>query len=270
MKRPRQPVAYCFIRPEPPYRASAFCAGLTACGYRVLDRAHPTDAMPGDLVVTWNRYGQGEAAAITGEARGARTIVAENGYIGRDGDDRQFYALALDGHNGSGSWPSGDAVRLKAQTLEWLPWRDDGKHILVLPQRGIGPAGVGMPKDWTDLIMADLPRRTKRPIRLRPHPGRHAAPPLSRDLKGAWAVVTWGSGAAVKALAAGIPVFHALPRWVGAPAARLLTAGTDFEAPWLGDRSPMFEILSGAQASLAEIASGAAFHRLLEGVQCRG
>jgi hypothetical protein len=100
--------------------------------------------------------------------------------------------------------------------------------------------------------------------RVRPHPGRHDNVPLERDLARARAVVTWGSGAALKALAWGIPAFYALPSWIGAPAARPL-AQMDL-GPVRDDakRLAMFERLAWAQADLEEIAAGDAISRLLE------
>lgn len=85
--------------------------------------------------------------------------------------------------------------------------------------------------------------------------------PLGADLKDCWAVVTWSSGAAIKAIAAGVPAFHALPNWIGAPAAKPF--GSDLENPFLGDRLPMFQRLAWAQWGLDEIASGEPFKRLL-------
>jgi hypothetical protein len=73
--------------------------------------------------------------------------------------------------------------------------------------------------------------------------------------------VTWGSGAAIKAIAAGIPVFHELECWIGAEAA---TFGiNDLEHPFLGDRHLMFHRISWAQWTAEELASGEPFRWLL-------
>jgi hypothetical protein len=79
-------------------------------------------------------------------------------------------------------------------------------------------------------------------------------------------VVTWGSGAALKALAMGVPVFHTFPQWIGAGAANPL--GSDLEKPFRGDRLPMFRRLAWAMWPLHELESGAAFAALLGGAQC--
>jgi hypothetical protein len=68
--------------------------------------------------------------------------------------------------------------------------------------------------------------------------------------------VTWGSGAGIKSIVAGIPVFHEMPNWIGAPAAKL--GLDDIEQPFLGDRQPMLNRLAWAQWDLDEIASGEA------------
>ena len=98
--------------------------------------------------------------------------------------------------------------------------------------------------------------------RIRPHPGEgKPAIALDDDLKRARCVVTWGSGAALKALIAGVPVFYGMPKWIGAPASTLFAG--DVSAPVLGDRLAMFRRLAWAMWSVDEIASGQPFALLL-------
>jgi hypothetical protein len=120
-----------------------------------------------------------------------------------------------------------------------------------------------MPREWSYATGRALPLRTKRPIRLRRHPGHAKTEPYD-DLRNAHAAVTWGSGAAIKALAFGVPVFHAFPRWIGAPSALSLD-GSDLEAPLCDDdaRLAMFRRLAWAQWPMADIVSGEAFSWLL-------
>jgi hypothetical protein len=73
--------------------------------------------------------------------------------------------------------------------------------------------------------------------------------------------VTWGSGAAIKAIAAGIPVFHELKCWIGAEAAQF--GIEDLEHPFLGDRHLMFHRLSWAMWTSEELESGEPFRWLL-------
>lgn len=74
-------------------------------------------------------------------------------------------------------------------------------------------------------------------------------------------MVTWASGAAIKAIIEGIPVFYEFNDWIGAPAARY--GIDDTENPFLGDRNPMLHRLSWAQWTAEEIASGEPFKCLL-------
>jgi hypothetical protein len=76
-----------------------------------------------------------------------------------------------------------------------------------------------------------------------------------------FAAVTWGSGAAIKAIIAGVPVFHEFSRWIGAPAAKFGAA--NLEQPFVGDRLPMLRRLAYAQWSVAEIERGEPFALLL-------
>lgn len=253
------PTAACVIRSGPSYRQEQFVRGLKACGFRVeLKAAVRPDS--GDIIVVWNRYGQFERYAKRYEDRGCPVIVAENGWIGQTPDGHKLYALCRDHHNGAGRWKEGTEDRWSPLGIELKPWRSDGTHILVLPQRGIGPPGVAMPGGWLDDVVRRLRKATRRPVRIRKHPGLEKTP-LEPDLEDCWACVTWASGAAIKAMAAGIPVFHELERWIGAPAARFGMA--DLENPFLGDRLPMFRRLAWAQWSIEEIATGEPFRRLL-------
>jgi len=139
-------------------------------------------------------------------------------------------------------------------------WRNDGEHILVLPQRGMGERGVRQEKDWLPSVLARLQKATDRPIKVRYHPGIRPHPPI--DFSDTWACVTWASGAAIKAIVAGIPVFHEFPKWIGRPAARL---GLDnLEDPFLGDRGPMLHRLSWATWTAEEIEKGEPFKWLLK------
>lgn len=253
------------IRDHPTARREPFCEGLRALGFDVVTGKAP-EPRPGDALVIWNRRaGQGHEIARQYEAAGAAVIVAENAYIGALPTDCRLYALALNHHNGAGRWHVGGEDRWSRLGVEVKPWRREGDHILVLPQRGIGEPGVAMPQGWPDSMRRYLPTRTRRPVRVRVHPGNlktHHVPGLYDDLRGAHAVVTWGSGAAIKAICAGIPVFHELPRWIGAPAARPLMGGS-LEEPWTGGRQPMLHRLAWAQWTVEEIASGEPFRHLL-------
>jgi hypothetical protein len=257
----RSTAAVC-LRSSPHYQREAFATGFGRAGYRV--QAEPAPApRPGDVLLIWNRQPSFQAAADRYEAAGATVVVTENGYLGSEQKPPTVFALAKGQHNGAGRWRIGETERFDLFRVEVKPWRSTGSHLLVLDQRGFGPPGVAMPKGWAADAARRLREVTDRPIRIRPHPGkdRHQVP-LGPDLVDCWAVVTWGSGAALKALCEGIPVFHEFDRWIGAPAATLGIA--DVEAPKLGHRRPMLHGLSWAQWTLAEIESGEAFEWLLQ------
>ncbi len=251
------PTAWVNIRHPNTPRHDAFLAGVAANGFKPVAGFHPAKCTRDDIVITWNRHHTHGDIATAALKIGARLIVAENGYIGAVGET---FALALEHHNGAGRWNIGDKPR--PLNVEIKPWRADGEHILVLPQRGIGAPGVAQPRDWRQPIERRLRRVTHRPVRVRDHPGkRRNDVSLADDLRNAWAAVVWGSGAGIKALCMGYPVFHEFDRWIGGPAA---VQGIDaIENPFLGDRGPMLHRLSWAQWTFAEVESGEAFRCLL-------
>lgn len=254
------PTATVMVRAEPAERLAAFEIGLSRRGYQVVHKT-PRRISPNDVLVIWNRYQATDQVANRFEVNGATVLVTENGWIGSDRHRRPYYALARQHHNGAGTWEVGPTDRLAELTFELKPWRKTGDHILVLPQRGIGPPGVKMPAGWAVDVIRRLEKLTKRPVRLRPHPGKER-PSLDPDLENCWAAVTWGSGAGIQAILAGIPVFHELEKWIGAPAAKY--GIDDLENPFLGDRLPMLHRLSWSQWSLEEIQSGEPFRWLLK------
>jgi hypothetical protein len=253
------PFASLVMDDSPKYRWDAFAQGFRTLGY-IISPQPSSGPNPTDVLVIWNRH-RHHNEALKYEAVGAKVIVAENGYIGADSLGRPLYALALNYHNGPGRWPSGHEDRWAICGIKCQPWRTGGKHILVLPQRGIGPAGVAMPRNWPDRIVTRLRSVTSRNIVVRPHPGMDR-PSLRPDLNSCWAAVTWGSGAAIKAIVAGIPVFYELEGWIGAAAAKC--GIDDIENPFLGDREPMLNRLANAQWSVEEIATGGPLKRLLD------
>lgn len=243
--------AFLALREGVHYRREAFAAGLARCGFEVVDGLTMKPRV-GDLLCIWNRYGEFHQAALAFEASGLPVLVAENGYLGNDFCGDRWYAISLNQHNGAGAWPNGGPERWDSLGVELKPFRlATAGELVILPQRGIGPPGVAMPRDW----LAGVERTLKKAgdqYRVRHHPGTRAACPLEQDLANAGAVITWGSGAALKALCWGINVYSDFPRWIGhsnnADASRLA----------------MFRRLAWAQWRLSEIESGAAFRALLE------
>jgi hypothetical protein len=251
------PCANILIHQSAYYRKHVYKAGFEACGYSTIEQMQyrPKE---GDVLLIWNRNKNREAIAKRYEEAGAIVLVTENGYIGKT------KALAIGHHSGAGKWYQGQEDRWKALDVELKPWREDGEHILVLPQRSIGEEGVAMPRGWETKIEQHLRKVTRRPIRTRKHPGKDksAPPTLEDDLSGCWAAVTWGSGAGVKSIISGVPVFHQLKNWIGASAA---TTEMNIENPWMGDRMPMLRRLAWAQWTWDEIKSGEAIRYTLKG-----
>lgn len=233
------------------YRKHVYKSGLEALSFTPIeDHNHRPNS--DDVLLIWNRSKNREHIARRYETVGAKVFVTENGYIGKT------KALAVGHHSGAGQWYVGEKDRWSGLGIELKPWREDGDHILVLPQRSIGEPEIAMPKNWENTIIPHLKKLTKRPIKVRRHPGKDRdADPVEKDLEGAWAAVTWASGAGIKAIVAGIPVFHQLGNWIGAPAAS--TNLCELETPWMGDRLPMLKRLAWAQWTWDEIRSGEAF-----------
>jgi hypothetical protein len=259
------PNAYCLVRDQPHYRRESFHAGLKAAGFKV-HASQPTRGEPGDVLVVWNKYGQFEQIAKQFERGGGLVLIAENGYLGQDRDGLQHYALAIDQHNGGGRWPQGDGSRFAALGLEPQPWRTGGQKLVIRGQRGIGSQLMASPPDWHGLAARALRSRTKRPIEIRPHPGSKAVTDKSHEqyLADAHALLIWSSSVGVKSLVMGVPVFYAAPHWICEGAAR---RGLDaLEQPLRDDalRLAALERMAWAQWSVAELATGEPFVRLVE------
>jgi len=265
------PRAYSLVRQQPWYRREAFSAGLRATGFDVVEGS-VGPGKPGDLLLIWSRYGSNHELAARFEAAGGTVLVAENGYLGAGGTSPKFdvhpggpkpehyYALAVGGHNGQGSWPTGGPERWARLGIALKPWRTDGDHVLVLPNRPFGVPGRAMPSGWAESAAERLRAETKRPVRIRSHPGNDApARPLSVDLEGAWAAVVWSSNAGLHALVAGIPTFCEAPFWVAKGASAFGTV----DEPMVSDRLHVFERLAWAQWQIGEIEKGTPFAHLL-------
>jgi hypothetical protein len=251
--------AAMLLRSGDSYRADVFSDGLRRHGF-VVEAKWQRYPDPTDILVLWNRARSYEPVAEMYQRAGARILIVENGYTPpREGG--KHYALAWTQHNGAGEWFVGDEPR---HEIPERPWRSRGDHVLILPQRGIGALGVAMPSAWPKGALDRVRAITDRPVVFRRHPGhrkRGEPDTLPDDLANAHCAVTWGSGAAIKALQAGVPVFHEFEKWIGAPAARRLDR--DLEDCHTPDRRLAWTRISWAQWKLDEIATGEAFDGLL-------
>lgn len=259
----RMPSACVRVLPRPPYHGDKMATVLRRMGYRIV--ALPEQAPgPGDVLVIWNRYPRDEQFCGPYERAGGVVVVVENGYFGRGEPGSESYAISLFQHNGCGRIPAPSEKRWRALGIELKPWKADGREIVLLATRGMGSDVTREPNGWLGRMEHGLRRLTRRQVRVRQHPGpQWVIPkiPLQDDLHDAWAAVTWGSSAGLKALVMGVPVFHGLPDWIGKGAA--LPLGKNIEDRFLGDREPTFQGVASAMWSLAEIESGKAFRCLL-------
>lgn len=255
------PKAFCLIRSEPHYRRWAFERGLTAAGFEVhgAPRATPTSQ---DILVIWNRYGPYASHAQAFERVGARVIVAENGLFGRDWRGGHWYSLAHTFPAAyGGGFPHFGAGRWDSWGVECCEWRNPGREVIVLAQRGIGPPGIASPANWHRDAAERLRQLTNRTIRIREHPGERPAVPLQTDLQDAHAVVTWASGAALKAILMGVPCYYGSEHWCGKQMAQPF--GSDMEKPWQPERLQTLRRLAWSTWNTDEIATGQPFVNLL-------
>jgi hypothetical protein len=266
---------FCLIRPQPWYRRDAFVSGLRVAGHDVRI-GPPRDVDRDTAIVIWNRYADNHEIACRVEAAGGRVLVAENGYLGAGGVSPKFeayeradpehvyYAIARQWHNGGGSWDAQDGPdRFRRLGVRVKPWRTEGEHVLVCPNRSFGVPGRMMPLNWIEDVTRRLRRVTSRPIVVRPHPNdRLPQTPLAADLENAWACVIWSSSCGVHSLIEGVPVVSEAPAWI------CKAAAFDQLPEKLGRehnraRRAALERMAWAQWNVNEIAAGEPFRLLL-------
>jgi hypothetical protein len=233
--------AWLNLRYTVPERRRIYAAGLKRLGYRI-EQGATLAPRNGDILVTWNRFGIGHESAKQFEKHGLSVLVTENAAWSNDFAGSRWYTIARTRHNTAGMFPVGDDARWDDLGVDLPEFRAEGETV-ILPQRGIGSPPTSMPRRWMD--------RVKEPGRVRLHPGTRPALPLEQDLANCGRVITWGSGAAIRALLMGIPVTSYMPDWIGEQ------DNTD------AGRLAMFRRLAWAQHRHSEIESGEAFARLL-------
>ena len=224
-------------------RARMFERGLKRVGFKP---EHGIPANPGkkDIFITWNRIGAGNTTAKLFESSGLPVLVVENASWGNRFGGENWYHIARNYHNTVGMFDFVDCARWDDLNQPLLDWRRGGETV-ILPQRGIGSDPVRMPK-WFLKKATD-----EHGGRIRRHPGRNERIALEDDLANCGMVITWGSGAAIKAIAMGIPCLSYMPDWIGHQ------YNTD------KSRLEMFRRLAWAQWRHQEIKSGLAFDCLL-------
>lgn len=237
------PSAYLNLRYTDDKRAALFERGLSRLGYKPIHGLlhSPQD---GDVFITWNRIGAGNAAAAACEKAGVPVLVVENASWGNTFAGDNWYHIAKGHHNTADRAPYGGPERWDALGVELAAWRTKGEAV-ILPQRGIGSDPVKMPAWFIRKAVK------KHGGRVRRHPGKQEHITLEEDLQHCGHVITWGSGAAIKALMMGIPVTSYMPSWIGEQ------DNTD------AGRLTMFRRLAWAQWTHNEIEQGLPFERLI-------
>jgi len=142
-------------------------------------------------------------------------------------------------------WKQGDFLLLCGQ----VPWDASVDHIDMMK--------------WLDDAVIEIRKVTDRPIIFRPHPsfkqamvGRtlYSKEPLEKDLKDAWAVVTFSSNTGVEAAIAGVPVFAFDEGAMALPVAN--TKWTELEDPRMPDRTQWLNNLAYCQWTPDEMREG--------------
>lgn len=129
------------------------------------------------------------------------------------------------------------------------PWAGSGRHI-VIAQPSATYDAFHRTHGWLDEMVETLKRYTDRPLIIRE---KLSATPLAAELKGAHALVTHQSNAAVEAVIMGCPVF------VDPGSAAALVGQTDLsliETPIYPDRKPWLCSLAYSQYSESELLNG--------------
>lgn len=259
------PTAYVQIRETPHYRRNSFISGLSRLGYTVVPLTPVHACHPDDVVVVWNKTARSTQAIQMARQGGAAVIVAENGYHGRDENSVQRYALALDGHNGSGRWFAPDRSRLDALGVHFTPFRiPKNRRVLIAQQRGIGSPVMRSPHDFDTRTAAAL-ERAGYETRIRRHPGTEAPEiALLDDLADCAALVVWSSNCATAALIAGVPTYYTAPAIITQGAARPLEELLVDDFREFGVVTKPFSEMAWAQWTVDEIDTGEPFRLLLD------
>lgn len=162
-------------------------------------------------------------------------------------------------HSGIGT---SDGKRFQALGIAIKPWRERGDHIVLCPQSESFMRFAGHTGFWIDETVAQLRTLTDRELRLRAWSANKGAlaATLGDDLRGAHALVTWSSAAAVTAVLAGVPAVT-MGQCAAAPMAGHLE---DINALPMPERENWAGVLSDNEWTLAEMAKGTAWKALNE------
>lgn len=256
----------------------AFRTGALRLGHQVV--SHDTSA---DVAVIWSQVWTGRMRhnhAIWQQFRaaGRPVIVLEVGTLQRG----VTWKMGLNGTNAAGRWGRGiDSQRPRRLGINPMAWRDPGDRIVIVMQRHDSEQWIGQPPMhvWLANTVEALHKVTDRPIQVRRHPRQSVTIPqcceidqpvpvantyddfnLESGLSQAWAVINHNSGAGVRAVLSGVPVFVSNTS-LAAPVGNLDWG--QIENPQKPDRSQWLVDVSHTEWTREEIASGYPLSRLL-------
>ena len=231
---------------------------------------------------------------------GKRTVIADsNLFLFQDSTNPHYYLrYSFDGvFPGTGEYcdqnpdPARWEIIRDQMNIEVRPWRTTGDHILICLQRdgGWSMAGRGV-TEWCLDTISQLRQFTKRPIRIRSHPGDKKAhryvrkitdalvakrernffisdpnSTLLQDLDGAWALVNHNSSPAVAAAVRGIPV---ISTDIGHSQAREVSSSdlSQIESPPTFDRNQWLRRLAQFHWSFDDLSTGRAWTHMRQWV----
>jgi hypothetical protein len=155
----------------------------------------------------------------------------------------------------------------KGDELDILPWKKNGSYILVIPPSYWLCSWLNIePEELMKQSIDEIRKHTDREIKIRykkPN-NQYNTTPLEEDIDSAWAVVSFQSSVAVKAINRGIPSFLMKPGYsVSEPMS--LTDLSKIETPYYPDnRYEWLSSICNNQFLKHEIADGSALEYINE------
>ena len=216
-------------------------------------------------------------------AVGKQVIYIDKGYLGHRG---RYYRMSVNSFQPLSYFQSIPRLsdRLKTHNIKLQPMRKNGSHIMIAGGsvkyanwHGLNAMGGEDPMTvWARKRILRLRKHSRRPLVYRPKPSwkdavlvsgaRFSRPPrtITQELIDCWALITFGSNAAVDALIAGVPVV-VLGDGVALPLAQTSEEKIeDLYIPTDNERQQWLQDLAYCQFNLTEMASGEAWGILKE------
>ena len=216
-------------------------------------------------------------------SQGARPVFVDSNILHYARGEHEWHRYSLDTvYPDTGTYFFSNTLESKWATysawhgVEAQPWRSSGNHILLLCQRPHGWNMFGNNQDaWLDDVIKRIKTCTKRPIRVRMHPGdgtkaqqisslrqRYGdsiqisqAANIREDLENCWAAVGYNSTPNVVSAIQGVPVYVDDPQhsWAQDIAFKNIS---DLELPAMPDRTQWLEKIANIHWSNTEVRTG--------------